>query len=702
MTRVFCVWCIRSVVPNFKQHFVNHLLVGNRGFGVDSHSLVYNDEVTEAKKNDRPIVALESTIITHGMPYPDNIETALRVEDIIRKQGACPATIGILGGRVCVGIDQNGLEKLASTESAKTVKCSRRDFPFVIANRLNGGTTVSGTILVANLAGIKIMATGGIGGVHRFAETTFDISADLIELGRTPVAVVCAGVKAILDIPKTLEFLETQGIPVVTIGEEKTFPAFYCRKTVDNIQSPYQVSTPEDAASLVKAQRELAFAGGILLAVPIPLEHSLDPAEAEAAIHEALKDAAQKNIKGKDTTPFLLQRLNELTAGKSLHSNKVLIENNARVAAKIAVHLSVRKIEDNRSTSVQSTVDVKKTGPIVIGGAIFDTIVQLTEPTINFDGGTHNGTSRESCGGVGRNVAAALINLGIKKTRLLSVVGDDAAGKTLRESLRGGDEMVEVLKDVNTARYMALVDIHGECQFGVGEMMAHKKISPSLIRKYKSQLGKATILVLDGNLPLETLSEVFNISAQFNIPVWYEPTDARKATKIFQNNEHWKSLLHFVSPNQNELLAIARYLEIPVPSDSSSLNIDTVKNITEKVAEHIPVVLTTLGSQGLLVSRKATNTDPFYDENGHLVLQETKVQTRLYSAISPSGGNQKNIVSVSGCGDCLAAGVIFGIEQGWGEAKCLKLALQAASLSLVSHDSVPATLSTIAMSLKSS
>ncbi|XP_046613096.1 pseudouridine-metabolizing bifunctional protein C1861.05 isoform X1 [Neodiprion virginianus] len=692
MLRAFCSIRIFSTISTFKKCLVNH-----RRFSTKNKTLVYSGEVLEAKKNDTPIVALESTIITHGMPYPDNLETALRVEDVVRNQGAVPATIGVLDGKVCVGIDREGLARLSASERAKTVKCSRRDFPFVIANKLNGGTTVSGTILVANIANIPIMATGGIGGVHRFAELTFDVSADLTELGRTPIAVVCAGVKAILDIPKTLEFLETQGIPVVTVGDGDTFPAFYCRETVNKIQSPYRVASPKDAANLIKAHRELALAGGILFAVPIPQEYSLDPEEMETAIIKALRDAEQKNITGKDTTPFLLQRLTKITAGQSLRSNKALIENNVKVAAEIAVRFSIIKNAHDSSPNIETVPRSEKSGPVVIGGAILDTVVQLAEPTINFDGRTHPGKSRESCGGVGRNVAAALINLGVKETNLLSVVGDDNPGQILRQSLQGRDGMVEVRKDVNTARYVALLDFVGECKFGIGEMTAHEAISPDLVQKYRSQLEKAAILILDGNPPLATILEVLSIAAPA-IPVWYEPTDVTKATKIFQSNEYWKNCLHFISPNQNELMAIAKYLKIDVPVNSENLVLETVMKIAAQVAQHVPVVLTTLGSQGLLVSRKADKIEPFYNGDRQLIHHDgAEVQTRLYPPISFSTDSQERIVSVSGCGDCLVAGVIRGIQEGLDEASCVRLALKAASVSLTSFDPVPASLSSIKM-----
>jgi len=308
--------------------------------------------VQSALANGQPVVALESTIISHGMPYPQNVETALAVEDIITKNGAIPATIAILEGKVHVGLDEEELDKLGRF-GKKARKTSRRDIPYVLANSLTGATTVASTMIFAHAAGIPIFVTGGIGGAHRGAEQTMDISADLLELGKTPVAVVCAGAKSILDIPKTLEILETQGVPVTTVGKSIAFPAFY---TPDSgHESPCNVSDAAAAARMIHASQEMHLHNGMVFAVPIPDEHAADGSRIAAAIEDAVKEARNMGIHGKDETPFLLKRIGEITKGDSLKANIALVKNNAVVGAKIAVELANIKMAAGPSSMVESS-----------------------------------------------------------------------------------------------------------------------------------------------------------------------------------------------------------------------------------------------------------------------------------------------------------------------------------------------------------
>jgi pseudouridine-5'-phosphate glycosidase len=291
--------------------------------------------VHEALAAGRGVVALESTIITHGMPYPQNLEMARRVEAEVVAQGAVPATIAIMDGKFRVGLEAEDLERLAS-EGHAAAKASRRDVAALLASAELAGTTVATTMLAAHWAGIRVFATGGIGGVHRGAEASFDISADLEELGRTPVAVVCAGAKAILDLPKTLEVLETKGVPVVGFGTD-TFPAFWARGSGLGLDRRYD--SAEALARLLALQFSLGL-GGVLVANPIPAASALDPAEIEGHIATAVADAAAQGVGGKALTPFLLQRILELTGGRSLTANIALVENNARLAARLAVALA--------------------------------------------------------------------------------------------------------------------------------------------------------------------------------------------------------------------------------------------------------------------------------------------------------------------------------------------------------------------------
>jgi len=294
-------------------------------------------EVAEALANGNAVVALESTIITHGMPYPDNLAMARSVEAIIRENGAVPATIAVIDGTLHVGLDERQAEALAQAQAP--LKLSRADLAFAMAQGLTGGTTVAATMMAAHRAGIAVFATGGIGGVHRGAETSFDISADLGELARTPVTVVCAGAKAILDVPKTLEVLETHGVPVIAFGQDD-FPAFWSRES--GFAAPLRLDDPAAIAGFMAARRELAGFGhgGVLVANPVPEADEIPAVEMNAVIEQAVAEASNAGIAGKAVTPWLLQRILDITEGRSLKTNIALVESNARLAARIAVEFS--------------------------------------------------------------------------------------------------------------------------------------------------------------------------------------------------------------------------------------------------------------------------------------------------------------------------------------------------------------------------
>lgn len=295
-------------------------------------------EVREALASGAPVVALESTIISHGMPWPRNMETALEVEEEIRKAGAVPATVAIIDGKMCAGLETAQIERIARSGHA-VVKASRRDFPRLLAEGGTGATTVAGTMIVAERAGIRIFATGGVGGVHRGAESTWDVSADLEELARTSVAVVCAGAKSILDLPKTLEYLETRGVPVIGFRTSE-LPAFYTGES--GIFLEERADSPELIAAMLWAKWGAGLLGGVLVANPIPPEFSMPRDLIEEAISRAVADAASEGVSGKRLTPYLLARVVELTGGESLESNIALVKNNARLAAKIAIEYQKR------------------------------------------------------------------------------------------------------------------------------------------------------------------------------------------------------------------------------------------------------------------------------------------------------------------------------------------------------------------------
>ena len=296
-----------------------------------SEFLEIKPEVKKALEEGKPVVALESTIIAHGMPYPRNVETAIAVEDVIRAQGVMPATIAIIGGKIKIGLTKEEIEYLGTAKDV--LKVSRRDFPLVISQKMNGATTVAGTMICAKMAGIKLFVTGGIGGVHRGAGESFDISADLEELKVTDVAVVCAGVKSILDIGATLEYLETSGVPVVTYGTED-FPAFYSSKS--GFKSECRLDDPAEIAGLINAKHELGLAGGMLIACPIPAEDEIPYEKMDVVINKALEECEAQKITGKRITPFLLSKVKDLTEGASLDANVKLVLNNAKIGAQIA------------------------------------------------------------------------------------------------------------------------------------------------------------------------------------------------------------------------------------------------------------------------------------------------------------------------------------------------------------------------------
>ena len=292
-------------------------------------------EVQQALADGKPVVALESTIISHGMPYPKNVETAMLVEKTIRENGAVPATIAIIGGRLKAGLSPEEIEYLGKS-GRKVAKVSRRDLAAIVARGADGATTVTTTMIIAHMAGIRVFATGGIGGVHRGAETTMDISADLEELANTPVMVVCAGAKSILDLGLTLEYLETKGVPVIGYSTDE-LPAFYTRRSGFGVD--YRVDTPAQLAAMFKAQQELGMKGGMLVTNPIPEQYAMDKEVIDAAIDQAVRESREKGIHGKETSPFLLARVVELTGGDSLESNIQLVLNNAVVASRTASEL---------------------------------------------------------------------------------------------------------------------------------------------------------------------------------------------------------------------------------------------------------------------------------------------------------------------------------------------------------------------------
>ncbi|XP_009286629.1 PREDICTED: pseudouridine-metabolizing bifunctional protein C1861.05 [Aptenodytes forsteri] len=647
--------------------------------------------VQEALMEGRPVVALESTIITHGMAYPQNLSMAREVEEIVTTNGAVPATVGILRGRIHVGLTDEELEFLASSKNV--VKVSRRDLPFILSQGLSGGTTVSGTMIAAHKAGIPVFVTGGIGGVHRGGENTLDVSADLTELGRTPVAVVSAGVKSILDIGRTLEYLETQGVCVAAFGESREFPAFFSRQS--GFQAPYHVRDEEEAAELIASALGLGLSSGVLIAVPCPQERAASGQVIEEAIQQALSEARSKGITGKELTPFMLQKINELTDGKSLDSNLALIQNNARVGSCIAVALS--KLQKARRTgNLPRREDTTSPQPVVIGGINVDFIAKAQNPVILDGGQTNTGRVRRTFGGVGRNLADCLSRLG-QTPLFLSAVGKDEHSESILHYCHHMDmSAVLQLEGKSTATYCAVITSAGELSVGLGDMDIHHQITEQYVSQFKENLCQAPLVCIDGNVPLSTVQYVCQLAREHQLAVCYEPTDENKASKPFLSDS-WKALT-YISPNLQELRAINRTLGNPLPAELPSRLEDAVQTamaLARPLLAHLHCVVVSLGAHGVLLCGKSLAGSISLRPGAHEQTAAASLCATHYPAIHVS---REEIVNVSGAGDSLMAGILAGMLAKHDTDTCVQMGLLAASLSLRSYEPISPEISTSSVS----
>ncbi|XP_072242259.1 uncharacterized protein [Leuresthes tenuis] len=634
--------------------------------------------VSQALADNKPVVALESTIITHGMPYPHNLSTAKEVEAIVQAEGATPATVGVIEGEIRVGLSSDELDYLAQFKSP--LKVSRRDLPYVISKGLSGGTTVSATMIAAHRAGIPVFVTGGIGGVHRDGQNSLDISADLTELGRTPIAVVSAGVKSILDIGRTLEFLETQGVCVATYGASKSFPAFFSPHS--GFTSACHVCNPSEAAKLIVSTLSLGLQSGVLIAVPIPEEHAAVGQQIEEAIQAAVTEASSQGITGRDVTPFILQKVNELTHGKSLQANIALIHNNAKVGCQIAWELS-KKMSERTSKSQAHHFERLSTDSesdiVVIGGTNVDFIAKGKTKTLRF-GQTNPGSVCQSFGGVGRNIADSLSRLG-RRPLFISATGADAnSDAVLNYCKHMNTSGVARLEEWSTATYCSVITENGELSLGLGDMDIHQQITDQYVSKFERQLSSATLVCLDGNLPVSTINYVCSLAKKHNINVWYEPTDAKKACKPFLSDA-WKSL-SYSSPNLAELCIMNETLGITTPEVLPNA-LDDILNVavalSRPLLEHLHCLVVTLGPNGVLLCGE--------HDAGSVSLKPRKQKRRRqlcalhYPALTVTAEETMN---VSGAGDSLAGALMAGILQGKDTDSCVRMGLLAARMSLAS------------------
>lgn len=636
--------------------------------------LVIEPEVACALSEGRPVVALESTIISHGMPYPQNYNTAKEVEQVARDNGAVPATIAILGGKLCVGLNDESLKKLALL-GHKARKCSRRDLAVAVAENGDGATTVAATMFIAHLAGIKVFVTGGIGGVHRGVEETMDISADLTEFGRTPVAVICAGAKSILDIPRTLEFLETQGVTVVSLGVDQ-FPAFFTRNS--GVPTPLRLNTTEECGKLVAANNKLQLQSGVVIAVPIPLEQEADSVMIVQATDKALKELEAKGIKGREVTPYLLARVNELTGGESLKSNIALVKNNCKVGSEIAKHLSLLMTPTGYRSLEGARV-------VVVGGANADIIGQ-PKPGSNFrDSGAHkhpHASIIRHWGGVGRNIAEAIARLGTPVT-LVTALGNDDTGAALRQHLRSvgvnAGSLIIANSEYRTSTWLALMDEQGDLFTSMSEMDICNCIVPDRIER--QQLLTASMVVLDANIPQHTFEWIVNVCNEKSVPVFFESTSKAKCRIGLSS---WLvGRLAFIKPSEAELWALAKTLGAD-PSTSSveqalMLLFSKVKAADPKTCQVLTIILTQ-GKEGATVARWAPSWGP----------PATSAKVYKFKSIPAT-----NIVNTSGAGDTLAGATVHALLQlsgtGWTDEqvkRAVQFGMQASLVTIASEANV--------------
>ncbi|XP_018426000.1 PREDICTED: pseudouridine-metabolizing bifunctional protein C1861.05-like [Nanorana parkeri] len=653
--------------------------------------------VEEALAEGRPVVALESTIVTHGMPYPQNIRMANEVEEIVQSNGSVPATVGIIEGKVHIGLCEEELKFLATSKGC--VKVSRRDLPHVLSQGLSGGSTVSGTMIAAHHAGISVFVTGGIGGVHRDGENTMDVSADLTELGRTPVAVISAGVKSILDIGRTLEYLETEGVCVTTFGDSRDFPAFFTPRS--GYRAPCNVCNEEEAARLIAHSLELRLGSGVLIAVPIPPEHAASGEMIEKAIQQALKEARLQGISGKDVTPFVLQRVNELTGGRSLESNIALVKNNAKVGSRIAAALSqiqkpkggIRKDTRQQERQTDENQDSK---PVVIGGINVDFIAKASQDKMEFGGQTNPGQVHQSFGGVGRNLADCLSRLGVRPLFISAMGQDDLSRSVLQYCSHMDMRGVAQLKGHSTATYCAVITGSGDLSLGVGDMEIHQQITEKHISQFADSLRQSRLVCIDGNVPVSTIQYVCEITRENRVPVCYEPTDIDKASKPF-TSDSWTALT-YISPNVKELISINRTLgysvDFDVPRELDDV-IDMAITLSLPLLENLYCVIVTLGAHGVLLCGHSCH--------GLLSLHPKDKTSRgdLCAVHYPAAPiSNEEIVNVSGAGDSLMSGLLSGVLEKLDTDTCVRMGLLAARLSLRSRGPISQIISSTSVSVR--
>ncbi|VDD81111.1 unnamed protein product [Mesocestoides corti] len=636
-----------------------------------------SEEVRSALSADRPVVALESTILTHGLPPDRAFTLGIDVEAVVRRHGAIPATIAIFDGKVHIGLSKCELERLIDSSSrGNTKKAAIRDLPFALNCPDHSrvfGTTVSATSFAAHLVGIQIFATGGTGGVHRDGENTMDVSSDLLALATIPVAVVSAGVKSILDIPRTLEVLESKGVTVASVGTDE-FPAFFTRSS--GVKSPGRVDSPGEAARLFATSLNIRPSVGMLFAVPIPEDMQAVGETTAKAIEEALIEAEGANITGASVTPFLLERVRQITGDASLEANIQLVLNNAKFAAQMAGQLS--KL---RSNPCKVNFLLKKPEIVIVGGSNVDMSIKLLPEKLKstkdiYPPASYPGTVEVlGGGGVGRNVAEAVGRLS-KSHLFLTAIKDDSAGKNLlvNHPFIAWRTAPNLPASSKTARYIGVLNHTGELLFGVADMDIHKQLTPAFV---ESELQKAAspnlkVICSDGNVDVKTLKSLIKIAKTSSVPFWFEPTDLHKCTKIVEAVTFGEPI-DAISPNLTELQAIYERLV--------GKNLDVNLTSRESLAECISNIRRKLSSL-------AANWFVKLGRHGVIFVNETEACHFTSPVV-----DQTLIKSVSGAGDsCVGAILYLRYLKNWPWTRAVFGGLRAAELSLSCMKPVSETL----------
>nr|CAD2141645.1 unnamed protein product [Meloidogyne enterolobii] len=671
-------------------------------------------EVQNALFEGKPIVALESALITNGLEYPINLEVALKLQEIIRNNGAVPATITILDGKIRVGIENKELERIAEPNNQK---CSLRDLANFLVQKKIGGTTVAATMWIAHQAGIKVFSTGGIGGVHRGGEKSLDISADLVELGRCPIAIVCAGVKSILDIGRTLEFLETQGVNVLVFDKKPNFPGFFIPQT--EFLAPHCTDSIEEISDIIVCSQQLGLQKGILIACPIPVEDKSKSELVQHSINQALNEANSKNIFGNKVTPFVLKRVAELSEGESLRLNISLLENNARIAAQLA-NLYTNKIintpttmeDDNRIFVSSQIKNTKNEKPLVfcIGASIVDLEVLQKEnfknsPKVDISSYLPSNIVQRA-GGVARNHAEALARLGIDVV-LFSAFGTDLNGKTdfganfLLKKLEGLKNLnfshSLFCKYLGTATSISISNSSkGIIQGFISADELLSKIDSEYIDKISNLFKSADFLLIDANLTSEAIKRINYWANKTNTKIWLEPTNSLKIPKIFDALGDWPlTKIDIFSPNLDELRSFSENFSQRVGKSEAKECKDFIKNIEEHLLNstidsnfhqnisNIKLPQALQPKQHLLIT---------CDRFGVLLFSRSNNNEFKIEYLDAPKICSEKLISVSGAGDCFNSGFLFGILNNLSLKECLEFGRKCAELSLISVDTVPETI----------